>query len=201
MPRLAKHDEARILGAAAALVAAKGPGAATMTAIGTAIGAPNGSLYHRFPSRDALLGRLWLAKAKFFQDRWTAALDEPDPRKAGLEAALSLPRAVRDDFEGARIMLLHRREVFLSDQCPPEMKAEAERLGKQVRDALSTMTVRLFDRDTAAARRATAFATLDLPFSAVRRFVSEGGSPPAQINALIAQAYTAVVQGGVSDGD
>lgn len=91
-------------------------------------------------------------------------------------------------------MLLHRREDFLSEGWPQEMKAEAERLGRQVKDTLSEMTQRLFGRDTKSARRATAFATIDIPFSAVRRFVSEGGAPPAQVDAMIACAYRAVVE-------
>ena len=57
MPRPAKHDEKSILSGAATLVAARGPGAATVSAIGHAIGAPSGSIYHRFRTRDALLGR------------------------------------------------------------------------------------------------------------------------------------------------
>src|SRR5918995_5936402 len=131
MPRPAKHDETRILEAAASLVAARGPGAATITAIGAAIGAPNGSIYHRFRTRDELLGRLWLRKAAFFQDRFAAALRHPGARQAGLDAALSLPRAAREDFDGARIMLLHRRQDFLGGGWPAEMAAEAERLGEQ----------------------------------------------------------------------
>lgn len=195
MPRPAKHDESRILGAAASLVAARGPGAATITAIGTAIGAPNGSIYHRFRSRNQLLGRLWLTKAEFFQNRWAQALQEPDPREAGLKAALSLPRAVRDDFEGARIMLLHRREDFLSQGWPPEMQAEAECLGKQVKDGLANITRRLFGRNSPTARQIATFAVLDLPFSAVRRFVAAGEPPPPQIDDLVAKAYAAVVDG------
>jgi AcrR family transcriptional regulator len=195
MPRPAKHDESRILSAAASLVAAQGPAAATITAIGTAIGAPNGSIYHRFRSRDELLGRLWLGRAEFFQNRWAQALQEPDPRRAGLEAALSLPRAVRDDFEGARIMLLHRREDFLSQGWPPEMQEEADRLGQQVKHMLAEITRRLFGRNTAAARQVATFAVLDLPFSAVRRFVVAGKPPPLQIDGLIARAYAAVIDG------
>jgi AcrR family transcriptional regulator len=198
MPRPAKHDEGRILRAAATLVAAGGPGAATITAIGTAIGAPNGSIYHRFRSRDELLGRLWLTKAKFFQDRWAEALLEPNARKAGLAAALSLPRAARDDFEGARIMLLHRREDFLSQSWPPQMQAEAGRLGKQVTDMLADITRRLFGRNTATARQVATFAVLDLPFSAVRRFVGGGELPPLIIDDLIAKAYAAVIAAGSS---
>jgi AcrR family transcriptional regulator len=193
MPRPAKHDESRILSAAASLAAARGPGAATITAIGTAIGAPNGSIYHRFRSRDELLGRLWLTKAEFFQNRWATALQDPDPWRAGLEAAWSLPRAARDDFEGARIMLLHRREDFLSQSWPPEMQVEAERLGTQVKDGLADITRRLFGRNTVAARHTATFAVLDLPFSAVRRFVAAGEPPPALVDDLIAKAYTAIV--------
>jgi AcrR family transcriptional regulator len=195
MPRPAKHNEASILGAAASLVAAGGPKSATITAIGTAIGAPNGSIYHRFRTRDELLGRLWLNKAGFFQNRWAEALKQPDAKQAGLAAALSLPQAVRDDFEGARIMLLHRREDFLSDGWPTEMRAEAERLGKQVDGAISDVARRLFGRHTTATRQVATFAVLDLPFSAVRRFVAAGESPPALVDTLIARAYAAIVDG------
>jgi len=165
-----------------------------MTAIKHALGAPSGSIYHRFKTRDELLGKLWLSKATAFQDRWMDALEEADPVRAGLEAALSMPRQVRLDLDGARVMLLHRREDFLMDGWPPEMKAEAERLGRQVKEGLSAMTKRLFERDTASARRATAFATVDIPFSAVRRYVGEGGSPPPHVDALIERAYTAVIE-------
>src|SRR5882724_120258 len=132
MPRPSRFTDTQILDAAAALVAAGGPGAATIGAIGASLDAPSGSIYHRFASRDVLLGRLWLSKAAFFQDRFVAALTRDDPRAAALEAALSLPRSVRADFAGARIMLLYRREDFLSDDWPPEMRAEAERLRHQV---------------------------------------------------------------------
>ena len=193
MPRPAKHDETRILDAAASLVAARGPGAATITAIGAAIGAPNGSIYHRFRTRDELLGRLWLRKAAFFQDRFAAALRHPDARQAGLDAALSLPRAAREDFDGARIMLLHRRQDFLGGGWPAEMAAEAERLGDQAREGLADIARRLFGRNTAATRRTATFAVLDIPFAAVRRPVGAGVPPPPEMDRLIARAYAAVV--------
>lgn len=193
MPRPAKHDEIGILNAAASLVAARGPRAATITAISHAMGAPSGSIYHRFRSRDELLGRLWLTKAQSFQNRWAQALKKPDPRLAGLEAALSLPRAVRDDFEGARIMLLHRREDFLAQGWPAEMQKEAQRLGEQVEEVLASITRRLFGRNTVSARQVATFAVLDLPFSAVRRYVGAGKLPPPLIDELIANAYAAVI--------
>lgn len=198
MARPSKFSEETILTAAAALVAERGPGAVTIAAIGHAIDAPSGSIYHRFRTRDMLLGRLWLWKATGFQDAWAQALDLPDAREAGLQAALSLPRMVREDFEGARIMLLHRREDFLSASWPPDMQAEAQRLRAQVADGLGRMTRRLFGRNTAAAREATTFATLDLPFSAVRRHVGRGEVPPPQLDTLITKAYSAIVAGGLA---
>jgi AcrR family transcriptional regulator len=199
MPRVALFDEERILGAAARIVSAKGPSAATMTAIGTALGAPNGSLYHRFKSRDELLGRLWLSKARVFQDAWYAALQEPDGRQAGLLAGLSMPAVVRSDLEGARIMLLHSRDDFLSGDFPSAMKAEAERLGAQVKDGMIQMTTRIFGRNSISAQRATAFATVDLPFSAVRRYVADNCAPPPQVDVLIERAYFAAIDSALAE--
>ena len=193
MPRPAKHDESRILNAAAAIAAKRGPKAATITAIGAAIGAPSGSIYQRFRTRDELLGRLWLSKARVFQDHFERALQHPDPRQAGLEAALSLPRTARVDFEGARIMLLHRREDFLSPGWPPEMKREAERLGKQVSGLLVHVTKRLFGKNTVASRQAAMFAVLDVPFAAVRRAIAAGEPPAEAIDRLITTAYFAII--------
>jgi AcrR family transcriptional regulator len=200
MPRRSKFSETQILDATAALVATSGPSAATIGAIGGLLDAPSGSIYHRFPSRDVLLGRLWLRKATFFQDRFAAALEHADAHTAGLDAALSLPRAVRADFAGARIMLLHRREDFLSEHWPAEMRAEAARLKDQVDHALKRLTLRLFGRATARAVRLTTFAALDVPFAAVRRHVAANELPPAYVDDLIETAYRTLVQRPGDDG-
>src|SRR5438132_4401805 len=146
MSRKSRFSTAQILDATATLVAADGPGAATIGAIGALLKAPSGSIYHRFASRDVLLGRLWLSKAAFFQNRFTAALAQGDATKAGLDAALSLPRSVREDFAGARVMLLHRRDDFLDGDWPRDMAEEATRLRQQVDAAMKAIARRLFMR-------------------------------------------------------
>jgi AcrR family transcriptional regulator len=193
MPRPSKHDESRILNAAAALVAEKGPGAATMTAIGQAMGAPNGSIYHRFRTRDELLGRLWLNKAAMFQNRWADAVQIADAREAAVEAGLSIPRVAREDFDGASIMLLHRRQDFLSAGWPPDMQAEAERLGKHAGQMLGLMTKRLFGNASERSIQATSLALIDLPYAAVRRYVGTGQKPPPALDRLIERALLAVL--------
>ena len=169
-----------------------------MLAIASAIGAPNASIYHRFRSRDELLGRVWLQKAAFFQDNFMKVLEIPDAIEAGLQAALSLPASTRADLTGARILLLHRREDFLSGGWPPEMKKEAERLGLQVVQILDDLTKRLFGSANSAARRITTFAVLDVPYGAVRRYVGANKVPPKHVDDLIRTAYTAIISQGAN---
>lgn len=90
-------------------------------------------------------------------------------------------------------MLLHRREDFLAQGWPAEMQKEAQRLGEQVEEVLASITRRLFGRNTVSARQVATFAVLDLPFSAVRRYVGAGKLPPPLIDELIANAYAAVI--------
>jgi AcrR family transcriptional regulator len=193
MSRPSKFSAAQILDTAATLVAADGPGAATIGAISARLRAPSGSIYHRFASRDVLLGRLWLSKAAFFQNRFTEALVHADAAKAGLEAALSLPRSVRADFAGARIMLLHRRDDFLAGDWPVDMAEEAARLRQQVDAAVKGMTRRLFARASTEVLRLTTLAILDVPFAAVHRHVAANEIPPLYVDDLIAKAYHALI--------
>jgi AcrR family transcriptional regulator len=185
--RPSRFSEAQILDATAAIVAADGPGAATIGAIGNVLKAPSGSIYHRFASRDVLLGRLWLSKAAFFQNRFTAALADPDPAKAGLAAALSIPLA------GARIMLLHRRDDFLDGDWPPDMATEAIRLKHQAGDAMNEIARRLFGPVSAETLRLVNFAVIDVPLAAVRRHVAVNELPPASVEDLIARTYAALI--------
>src|SRR5262245_27622524 len=194
MPRPSRFSEAQILDATAAIVAADGPSAATIGAIGHMLKAPSGSIYHRFPSRDVLLGRLWLRKAALFQNAFVAALADDDATIAGLQGALSLARTARADFAGARVMLLHRREDFLGDGWPAEMQAERRRLQRQVHDALEQITRRLFGRVSAATLQTATFAILDIPFGVVRRHVAANEPPPPAVDRLIETACLAVIR-------
>jgi AcrR family transcriptional regulator len=193
MPRPAKFSEPDILDAAAELVAVGGPGAATIGAIGAALSAPWGSIYHRFPARHELLGRLWLSKAAMFQNRFAAALAHRRPFTAGLEAALSLPQTARADFVGARVMLLYRREDFLSDEWPRPMRDEAVRLKKQVDEVLGEIARRLFGGSGAESLRVATFAVLDVPFAATHRHVAANEPPPPYVDSLIEKTYRALV--------
>src|SRR5215510_1505813 len=97
----AKFDEADFLAAAQAIAVAHGPAAATVASISERLKAPTGSFYHRFASREVLLGNLWLKTVFDFQQGVRTALDAED----GLAAALHTPRWSREHLDQARLLL------------------------------------------------------------------------------------------------
>src|SRR5438067_4092316 len=101
-----RFDRADFLDAALALIAEGGPPAATVAAIAERLGAPTGSFYHRFASRDVLFGELWLRTVRDFQRGIGEALDAGE----GLRAALHTPAWVRAHPGEARLLLLYHRD-------------------------------------------------------------------------------------------
>jgi AcrR family transcriptional regulator len=193
MGRPAKHSEDRILHAAGQLVSERGPAATTITAIGQALGAPSGSIYHRFRTRDELLGKLWLSKARLFQGRVEAALKAPDAKPAALAAAHSILDTAREDMIGARIMLLYRREDFFVPGWPASMKRDAERLGQQAHAMVDLTARRLFGKSTTSTRQAMRFAMLEAPVAAIKSYVACGEAFPDATYELIRKVFDAVI--------
>src|SRR5262249_47809552 len=193
MPRIAEFDEEQILAAAGQLVAARGPAGATIGAIARAVGAPTGSIYHRFDSRDHVLAEVWLRTAAVVQDAFFQRLAGPVPREAGLAAALSIAERVRENPHEARLLLLHRREDFVDRGWPRAMHRRAEALGRQVEAELRAFSRRLCGRDDARTVRMVTFAVLEAPVAAVRRHVAAPEPPPTSVDALIRATYEAVV--------
>lgn len=191
MSRPAKFDQQQILEAAARIVGETGAAAATIGAIAQALGAPSGSIYHRFRSRDELLGRLWLSKIGAFQAGALVALRGEGPIPAAVDAALFALEWVRGDPVGARIALLHRRDEFEGGGWPDDVVAEARRLAAELDAALGEITRRLFGADTPTARRAARFSIVDIAYAAVRPHIARGEPPPAGLDALVRAAVTA----------
>ena len=114
----AQFDHADFMAAARALSAERGPAAATVDAIIERLKAPKGSFYHRFASRDALLGELWLATVLAFQEGFVAAIEAGD----GLGAALHVPAWSRRHLDDARLLLLHSRHDFVDGDWPAALQ-------------------------------------------------------------------------------
>src|SRR6478752_4943529 len=109
---------ADFLDAALALAAEGGPPAVTVGAITERLKAPTGSFYHRFASRDALLGELWLKTVHAYQEGFVAAIESGD----GLAAALHTPAWARLHLDDARLLLLYSRHDFVQGDWPKTLK-------------------------------------------------------------------------------
>src|SRR5262245_17461898 len=194
VPRASKVEHERILAAAGELVATHGPAGATIGAISRSLGAPTGSIYHRFPSRDVLLARVWLRAAAAFQNAFFERLAGGVPRDAGLETALYMAQRVREEPREARLLLLHRREDFVDRGWPVAFRRRAAQLAQQIETELRAFSRRLCGRDDPRTVRMVAYAVIEAPFAAIRRHVAAKESPPPYVDQLIRATYEAVME-------
>src|SRR5471030_136841 len=114
----AKFNKSDFLAAALAIAAERGPVAVTVASISQRLGSPTGSFYHRFASRNVLLGALWLRTVLDFQQGIKAAIDAGD----GLRAALHTPAWVRGHLDEGRLLLLYHRDDFVNGEWPEELR-------------------------------------------------------------------------------
>ena len=191
MPRNAKFATADVIDATARL-AARHPGEATVARIAAELGAPTGSIYHRFSSRDVLLGEVWLSAAAAFQAAFAVQLEGDDAFEAGLAAARWVPARVRDRPDEARILMLHRREDFAAAHWPEAMQARAAALAKEMQAGVRNFARRLGASDEIARQRVR-FALIEVPLAVVRPHLQAGQPPPVIAEALIEDCYRAVL--------
>ena len=78
------------------------------------------------------------------------------------------------------------------------MSEEAKRLGKQVVDVIASCSQRLFGSTSKAARLATTFAIIDVPYASVRRYVGANEVPPPEVDRLISVAVTAILDNAIA---
>src|ERR1700752_2457022 len=110
-PKFSHED---FFAAAHAIIAERGLPAVTVASISARLKSPTGSFYHRFSSRDVLLGELWLRAVLDFQAGVGKVLDAGD----GLAAALHTPAWARKHLDKARLLLLYDRSDFVQGDWP-----------------------------------------------------------------------------------
>lgn len=188
MGRRAHFQHEEFLNAAIEIIAKDGLGALTIAALARRVNAPVGSVYHRFPSRDALLAELWLTIIESFQNEFLAKLEEN-----GLQATLSCLEWVRLHPREARIMLLYRIHDLMSGRWPQDLQKRARRLDRQAHEAVSAFTKRQFGSVTKENIDRVIFAIYDAPIGIIRRYLRDNKVPPVSVNELIRETYLAVI--------
>jgi AcrR family transcriptional regulator len=191
--RPAKFDIDRILDAAALIVAEAGLSQTTVAGIAELLGAPSGSIYHRFESKDLLLAQLWIRTVRRAQEGFIAALSVDQLDEAALNAALHIPRWSRRHLSDASVLLLYRRED-LAERWPDELGAELSTLNGRIERAIREFAHRLFGQVTAADLQKVTFSLVDVPYAACRRYLLAGKSPPPIVDELVEQTCKCILQ-------
>src|SRR3954447_9320049 len=133
-----KHDTDQILDAARALVLRSGPRAAGVAAIARESGAPVGTLYHRFGSRDAILAAAWLRALGRFQERALASARETKPSGDAVATGAAMAAAIvscsRDMPHDADLLLSIRRDDLLDAAPGQEVRARLDEINAPLQE-------------------------------------------------------------------
>jgi AcrR family transcriptional regulator len=187
VPRPARYSVDELLDAAATLLSDDGPAAVTMSAVARAAGAPSGSLYHRFPTRAALCGELWIRTEERFQGGFTDALASPgDATARCVAAARFVVQWCRDHPAEARV-LLAGPDALDRSAWPETVTARRDRLHRRLNPLLAGMAA---DPDRLSA------ALVDVPYAVVRRHLVAGQNIPASADAIVEDCTRALIAGG-----
>ena len=182
-------ENADFLAAARDLAAAGGPASVTVSSVTGRLGAPVGSFYHRFASRDVLLATVWLDTALAFQTGFVAAIKAGD----GLAAALHTPTWVRTHLEDARAFLLYHRDDFAHGNWPQYLKDRVVRQGRRVDAAYKRFARDSFGGVGANELQLARFILAEVPKAAVGPYLRQGVAPPAIVDEMIGTTYHAIV--------
>lgn len=193
MGRKALYDRSDIRGAALKLVSTLGPQDVTIADIAKELGAPTGSIYHRYRSREHILAELWMDVVESFQREFVAALAEAEDAAGAGEAALLMTRWTRDHMREARLMLLYHRQDFVGAEWPEELAVRAKALEPEMGHALRAFARRALGRSDAEAMARVRFALLDAPFGAIKPYVQRGVALPAVLDELIVKVVHAAL--------
>jgi AcrR family transcriptional regulator len=182
-----------MLDAARDLLLAEGSPSATMEAIAAASGAPTGTLYHRFRSRDELIARLWMRAVYRSQASFVAAMERDDAREAAVAAAMSIIEFCEEHPQDARLLAAFRREDLIRALPDGPLAEELHVLNRPVERAVVQLAQRLYGKRSRAALDRTLLAVLDLPYGAARRYLLMKAPLPAYLRTDLNRALRAVL--------
>lgn len=185
-------DNEDFFAAARELACAHGPAAVTVDLIIQKLKAPKGSFYHRFASRDALLGELWLNTVLAYQTGFVAAIEAED----GLAAALHTPAWARRHLDDARLLLLYSRHDFVQGEWPATLKREVREQAERFEACLASFARAAFGRAGPAQVRRATFVLAEVPIAAIKSYLQKGEPPAPLADELIATTYRAIVGNG-----
>ncbi|MBB5850682.1 TetR/AcrR family transcriptional regulator [Amycolatopsis umgeniensis] len=193
MGRPPRHTADDFLDAALRIFATEGAAGVTMSAVAREVGAPSGSIYHRFPGRPALLAAVWIRTLTSFQRDYLEALDQEPVLEAAVGAAAQVVRWCRAHPAEGRLLYAGNRALGVEDW-NAEDRARAEEANHRL-DAAITKVVRRLRPLTGRSTDELMLALVDLPYAAVRRHLDRGEAPPPRTVDLVAKTTRTLLSG------
>lgn len=164
--------------------------AATIADVADRVGAPVGSIYHRFPSRDAVFGSLWARSIRRFHQGLLAAAEIEDPRASMAAMARHIPQFCRENPGDAKSMTLYRLPDLL-DKVPAEQRSELAAINEDVDAALRRVAARRYKRLTDRRYRLALVGTRQCPYGLLRPLI--GGDIPREFDAICVAATEGIL--------
>ena len=163
-----KHETDAILDTTRTLVLTDGPRAASVSAIAKASGAPAGTLYHRFGSRNGILSAAWLRALERFQSRAMAATAD-SPLEAAVAMAAAFVGFARELPEDAQLLLTLRPSDLLDGEPDAAFQETLTGMNAPLLVRVNGLAENLYGSSDERSVEAVTRAVADLPYGVVRR--------------------------------
>ena len=189
MVRLAKFTEDSFIDAAIEVSAQCGIAAMSMSAIAIKAGAPIGSVYHRFDSRDAILARAWLRVKGDFRSS-VATQWETGDTWAAVASFVNWCRAK----PGHAKFLLQCEDYPMFQERLPAALHEALETEQAALDATFQRCLRALapSIDARRAESVLRFLLIDAPQAIVKPYLTQNQAIPAIADQLLRASHDAV---------
>ena len=180
MGRPAKHTEDDYLDAAIEIFSRDGIRAVTLAAVAQAVGAANGSIYHRFPTRSSLLEAVWRRTSQRFEAAYRDKLGEPSTQSL-IAAAVWIVDWCIEERADAQVLQAGQRVFCAESDTVAELRGDRDRdIHQAARSVVSALS-----GTTNATPDQIAFVMLDLPVAVVRRKLQRGEAPGSRERELV----------------
>jgi AcrR family transcriptional regulator len=168
VPQRRTHSEESILDTTGSLLLARGLKTVTVDAIAQASGAPKGSIYYRFSSRDDIFARLWLRAVERFRTALLGVAQQEDPLETSVLGALAVYDFCDKQRPDARLLMSFSHHDLLRGNIRAELRHRLHDLNQSIARAQRDMAVRLYGEATTKARQRLERAVFQVPFGLAR---------------------------------
>lgn len=189
MGRKAQFTKEQLISTAMDLLAEKGLANVTMAEISKKSGAPIGSVYHRFSSRELLLANVWVTLIRSFQTGYIKKLKQGN----AVDMALHTLQWVREHPRQAKAFLLHKREQLITGQWPEDLKASVKILKNEMDRAMKDFAVRYLGSAREKDMARVFFCLVQVPNGAVRDYLQKDEPVPDYLDKLVSETCQALL--------